>query len=1396
VTLERLWLADGAPLRLSDRGFPPEAPDADGNGACGFPAARTLRQLEPVGCLVLLGEPGLGKSTALEQEQARLLRLAGALAEVLLVDAMACPDAGSLRTAILDSPEWKRSVARGAPLHLLLDGLDGSAVDTESVAAVLEAGAAELPPGKLRLRLTSRTAARRPALETQLERSFGPDQFAVRALLPLRRRDVRALAATRLPDVDAWLDQVTRLGLQSLAMNPATLVLLLDAAVDGRGTPRLREDAYEIGVARRPALAERAAAELMLCDHGGGRLRHRTAGEFRCARWLANGALGEQQVDDLLFTDTDTGPRVPDQLRGVAALLSDQRPDFAERLVRRDPAVRLHGDPATWRTAHRPVLVRALLAAVGSGRLRRFDAAVRIALPHLAHPGLAKQLRPLLRDRLADPRRRELAADVAGACEVQALERDLVALAVEQQAPQSVRQAAIDAIAAFASPAARRQLVGLAMAPVDGGDDVGHDLRAAALAATWPGVLPLSRLLASLDPGPGWGAYHEFLTCHLVARLDDAELAPALAWAASLPADADPAGGLAVIREQLLIRAAGRLRDDAAVVFAYARVVRRLLAEAELLSADARARHPDALGDPAGRRRLLEALMQPAPAEPALDADQLGTSTPPLARPEDLGWALRRLGACTGTPAERRWAHLVDVLLRQGADDDAVPEALEASSPELSRLAVRRRAGARLDAGPRAAAPSASRRLRPRRRPFDLRAKVAAAATELWDDGHVDGFWAALGWMEEVSRNPRRRSFVSDPRRLPGWPLVDAQVHAWLIAAAPRYLRSVAPDPQRWKLERSAWAGYLALHLLRDEDPQGLELLDDDVWRAWAPVIVSWPDRSEADAGFGRWAVAELVRRAPSRAAESLDRALSAPPAHRNGLDIVRRFAGSLVEPVQAVVLAHASDGRRPWEQRVELIDLLLAGGSARGWQLAQDLVAGDAGCATSGRRFAVHVAARMAAHARDAAWPLLWPLIEPGDGFGEELIRCLAAERQDRIHDRLTESELADLFAWLEIDLNGRTEPGGGRELARWREALLTSLAVRGTPDAVAAFERLRADFPGLRQLETLHADAVEAARRARRLAPSTAQLAALAADPGRRWLTSDAGLRRAVISALRAAEDELGADGAGAAGLGRWVATSLSRRLGAEGAVVGRDVRLNPAGAKRAPEALRVDAAAADADVISTVVAVAAPGGAGGAEVDVGRLERQLGAAPAAGVLLVGAAGTESASGLEAQADALNRRGLDVRTLVVDADASRQALDRRLLSAAGVALTLLLAVFVALSVDGAPRAIVAFAAMFLVPGAAITTAMPRIDPLTAVLASVVLSLAVDTAIALVLVWTGWWYPGAVVAVVLAGSCAVLIRDMWPLHVGSLSELPGASRVFGGHLAGKKHQLTHHRGA
>ena len=394
---------------------------------------------------------------------------------------------------------------------------------------------------------------------------------------------------------------------------------------------------------------ERAVQDALRCglftNVGEGLLSfaHQSYAEFLCGCWLAGADFAEAQLDDLLFAGTDEGLRVVPQLRATAGWLGAWSEPFRRRLFERDPAVLLRADPVATMADERALLVEALLSAVGSFELGRFDLPVRNALTHLHHPDLERQLRGVLKDPDASFRAREMAADIAGACRVTALVPTLLEVTLDNGETIAFRVAAVHALARLGDGESLRALIPLAVDPQP--RDVEDRLKGAALSAVWPDHLRVDELLGALTPPKRRslsGTYTHFLRAQLVPGIDDTDLLRAVRDVAAWPdAALHPFDALADAREQLLVRAVGRVDDEEVADALADAIYAGVMDHASVFSDEVGRRHADLFAGAGTRRPIVERLLVRDHSKGDFDSGALAICTPPLARREDLAWVPR-----------------------------------------------------------------------------------------------------------------------------------------------------------------------------------------------------------------------------------------------------------------------------------------------------------------------------------------------------------------------------------------------------------------------------------------------------------------------------------------------------------------------------------------------------------------------------------------------------------------------------------------------------------------------------------------------------------------------------------------------------------------------------------
>ena len=238
-------------------------------------------------CLVLLGEPGTGKTVILEHCEAEA---ENAGRRTLPIDLRTVDSTDAFRGAVFGDTEFQKWLNDDSTLELFLDGLDECLTEAPKIAAVLVERLPKLPTERLRLRIGCRSADWPQLLENRCKELWA-DGLAVRQLAPLRAEDVSAIAAADELDGEAFLTQVHQRSVGPLAARPITLKLLLATFREHLALPGTRTDLYRDALvllcqeqnlsriasrqvsrytpAQLLACASRIAAALVLCNRYG-----------------------------------------------------------------------------------------------------------------------------------------------------------------------------------------------------------------------------------------------------------------------------------------------------------------------------------------------------------------------------------------------------------------------------------------------------------------------------------------------------------------------------------------------------------------------------------------------------------------------------------------------------------------------------------------------------------------------------------------------------------------------------------------------------------------------------------------------------------------------------------------------------------------------------------------------------------------------------------------------------------------------------------------------------------------------------------------------------------------------------------------------------------------------
>lgn len=244
---KRFWCPRGELIDLSDGGFLYYS-----ESEYSFYVQQNVLPFKKIAtepCLVLLGEPGIGKSTeiieavkttkstlSLQDEQLFYLNLNQYSNETRLIEDL-----------FETSPIVKRKID-GTPLFIFLDSLDECKLRIDTVSEILSQKFEEYYYDKFYLRIACRTAEWSNYLESKLNKIWGERKITIYELSPLRKKDVEVALTQNEIDLTSFFEQIYMKDVQPLAMKPITLNFLINIFSSYNVLPNTRKELYEKGI--------------------------------------------------------------------------------------------------------------------------------------------------------------------------------------------------------------------------------------------------------------------------------------------------------------------------------------------------------------------------------------------------------------------------------------------------------------------------------------------------------------------------------------------------------------------------------------------------------------------------------------------------------------------------------------------------------------------------------------------------------------------------------------------------------------------------------------------------------------------------------------------------------------------------------------------------------------------------------------------------------------------------------------------------------------------------------------------------------------------------------------------------------------------------------------------
>lgn len=242
----RYWYPRGTEVRNDHKGFlldPTLVP-----GYLGNPSIVSFETIAATPCLVLLGEPGMGKSHAMRAEYEAFERtISQSEGAALWVDLGAYSNETRLFEDIFNSTEYVNwQSGRVSSLHMFLDSLDECRLRSGNLPVFLAKEFSKYPRRNLHLRIACRSGDWLPSFEQKLGELWGEDRIGIYELAHLTRADIALAAADHALDPNKFIEEIVQRDVVPFAVRPITLKFLLNIFKNGR-LPQNRSELYDEG---------------------------------------------------------------------------------------------------------------------------------------------------------------------------------------------------------------------------------------------------------------------------------------------------------------------------------------------------------------------------------------------------------------------------------------------------------------------------------------------------------------------------------------------------------------------------------------------------------------------------------------------------------------------------------------------------------------------------------------------------------------------------------------------------------------------------------------------------------------------------------------------------------------------------------------------------------------------------------------------------------------------------------------------------------------------------------------------------------------------------------------------------------------------------------------------
>jgi hypothetical protein len=912
----------------------------------------------------------------------------------------------------------------------------------------------------------------------------------------------------------------------------------------------------------------------------------RNVAEFLAAKYVLDHNLNLPKILSLIVHPRDNAQKLVPQLHNTAAWLAEKSDAVFEHIAYREVQLLLSLDPATLTDSRKRLIVEQMLAQAQRANLQlRWGS--RSDYQKLSYEGIGELLRETVLDPDIPLQAKIVAAEIAIACRVSAITKVFQYLAFEPSTPNLLRVLVVLGIAQFGDHEAR----GTVRRLLDDGtasswpDD---ELLGAILQALWPAHLSFRELLAvktHLKQPNTMGLFSIFIRDFIAENLSLTDLPEALTWIEQNASSTARWSADQECMRKLFTKGLDHLADPEVRRLLGSIAYKRIRMHEELLPGEGFLPNgrQSAFEKKTEARRVLIAEILSRFGDPNRDWTFL-YSARSLLRISDFKWMLDLGRSHSDANVRISCSHLVPRLL------DMTPENIRAFYGAMQDWPELRVNGAFL-IEPIELDSSLAQELRTSYE-YDRRAKKSRedefnrtllSTEELLIRGNVED-WIQIAWnLESTGDEDGGNSTLLSLTRSKGWLSFAYETKRAGIEAAKRYIVSADAQNSEW-FETQAWpfyavAGFKALVLVCELEPEFLDTLTADDWGKWIPIVISYFRE-------GIQSIAnELVRRAYESNPVELVRSVKSrvySEARNSGYILVLTNVqhicdGSIGAELYQILITDSL----PDTAHNMLLEYLLQKNSDAAFRYALEVIEKYAKHHHSPERSQVAARLLLSRKPRES-WSVLWEIFQADDEFGKRVIENYQSWERTSLTSVLNEKELGQLFRWMVARYpyaNDEAQAGpvtGTYVAARFRDETLHRLVAFGTYEAIRVLESLRQDLPSFPWAYYL-AQADARTRESTWDPPSPRDVIALASNSTSRFVRNADELMYVVLEALTKIQLDLYAETPAVselwnytlgrnrqhtpkdeADLSNWLKRRLQEAIPKKGVILGREVEI----------------------------------------------------------------------------------------------------------------------------------------------------------------------------------------------------------------------------------------------